>query len=466
MAAAMALPCRVVLVEPRDARNVGMVARACANFGVADLVVVHVEKFSAALGRAGRSEAKARELGVDGADGAAAPAECRLNISAWKGCERLATDEGTDVLKAARLCCSLDTALGGARRAIAFSGRQGDNFRRPTVTLRALAQEVNAALREVVGGVGTSPVTALVFGSEDTGLPIEALLRCDGICQLRTSGLMSLNLSHAVAVTLARLLDDADDDAASAVQPCQPPVAEVAAATAPVDRDMATDTTEAAVMPTEPELAGADAPRAEPADAPGLGAAAWAELAGADAPRTEPADALEAPGLWTAAWAELCRERLEALGYPAQRELWSGRGRRSNKLTFRLFKIVAGCARTLQRARPTSEESDWWMKLVRTLTSPPSLAATGTEPDRRLTADRQVALPAEVIDGVDHKTKRDGQVALPAEVIDGIAHKTKRDGQVALPAEAPVGEGTQCGAGDVSGSPTKRGRLDDASATS
>lgn len=36
-----------------------------------------------------------------------------LDLSAWKGCERLATDEGAEVLKAAKLYGSLKAALTG-----------------------------------------------------------------------------------------------------------------------------------------------------------------------------------------------------------------------------------------------------------------------------------------------------------------------------------------------------------------
>ncbi|CAK0906056.1 unnamed protein product, partial [Prorocentrum cordatum] len=133
---------RVVLVEPRDARNVGMSARACANFGATDFFVVHEAKFQAALGRAGRSEEKARQLGVQvGAGEEDAAAGCSLDLSAWKGVERLATAEGAEVLRRARLFGGLRAALAGAGRSVAFSGRTGDNFRRSSIELRDLAMQ-------------------------------------------------------------------------------------------------------------------------------------------------------------------------------------------------------------------------------------------------------------------------------------------------------------------------------------
>eukprot|EP00971_Amphidinium_carterae_P318657 6333920-Amphidinium_carterae.1 len=77
--------------------------------------------------------------------------------------------------------------------------------------------------------------------------------------------------------------------------------------------------------------------------------------------------ASRAPALWTASWAELCRSKLEALGYPAQREVWGGKGRRRCKFAFRLFRIVADCVRSLQRAQLSRDEATAWQKLVELL---------------------------------------------------------------------------------------------------
>eukprot|EP00439_Symbiodinium_sp_Y106_P001036 s1629_g1.t1 len=204
------LPCRVVLVEPRDARNVGMVARACANFSVRELVVVHAAKLEAAVSRARRSAEKARQLGIDADQITEAPSSsvhCALDLSAWKGCERLATTEGEEVLQSAKLYGDLKAALSGAGLSIAFSGRQGRNFREPTLTLRKLAQKLASISTAEVGqvaasdnsGEGLSRQVALVFGSEDVGLSTESVLLCTDVCRLQTGTCPSLNLSHAVA---------------------------------------------------------------------------------------------------------------------------------------------------------------------------------------------------------------------------------------------------------------------------
>eukprot|EP00927_Polykrikos_kofoidii_P034248 TRINITY_DN29082_c0_g1_i1.p1 TRINITY_DN29082_c0_g1~~TRINITY_DN29082_c0_g1_i1.p1 ORF type:complete len:413 (+),score=71.42 TRINITY_DN29082_c0_g1_i1:76-1314(+) len=387
----MSLPCRVVLFEPRDARNVGMVARACANFGVTDLVVVHAEKLAAASARADRSEMKAHQLGFEkkavlvpssiqngDADISAtlpfpslvevvATAEplarktlevrsCRFDVSAWKGCDRLATGDGMVVLQNSRLCCSLAAAVSGARRAVAFSGRDGDNFRRPTVALRELAAEVAGQGNAIVGASvqeggnccrPSSQPTALVFGSEDVGLPTDALLQCDGVCQLQTAGCMSLNLSHAVAVTLARLLEERLSPTASLRSHA---------------RSRSRSPKGCRIECADTEISGSSAAATVVNSVP------------------TPHERGEAPGLWTARWAEHCRSNLEVLGYPTSPEQWSSKGRKKCKFAYRLFKIVANCTRTLQRAQPTVEEAESWTKLVGALSSRPSSERSVNDP--------------------------------------------------------------------------------------
>jgi len=203
--------CRVILVEPRDARNVGMVARACANFGVSDLIVVHSSKLQAAIGRAGRSSEKAQQLGLaNSLEDSSTVEHCALDLSAWKGCERLATEEGAEVLQSAKLYGSLKAALTGTGQSVAFSGRQGRNFRQPTADLKVFARKL-AEKHQVHGQGAADAKTALVFGSEDVGLSTEAVLMCTDVCRLRTSDCPSLNLSHAVAVVLSRVFEDVLD---------------------------------------------------------------------------------------------------------------------------------------------------------------------------------------------------------------------------------------------------------------
>lgn len=300
--------CRVILVEPRDARNVGMVARACANFGVSDLIVVHTSKLQAAVGRAGRSSEKARQLGLTELEDSSSVEHCALDLSAWKGCERLATEEGAEVLQSAKLYGSLKAALTGTGQSVAFSGRQGRNFRQPTAGLKSFARQM-AEKHQVDAQGAAEAKTALVFGSEDVGLSTEAVLMCTDVCRLQTGDCPSLNLSHAVVVVLSRIFEDVlekvFDGRGGSVDPMASPSRDKAAVAS----------------------------------------------------------------AWTADWSELCRQRLEVQGYPTQAELWHGRGRRKCLFTYKLFRVVADCVRCLQRVNPTESEVLSWSKLVQALSS-------------------------------------------------------------------------------------------------
>lgn len=379
------MPCRVILVEPRDGRNIGMVARACANFGIVDLRVVHTEKFQAALDRAGRSEKKARQLGIDDVAAAegARPSSCALDLSAWKGCERLATEEGTAVLRNARLHEHLQDALRGANRTIAFSGREGRNFRQASVELRELAVRVSAGKEVDAAQLGAGgPCTALVFGSEDVGLSTENVLMCDDVCMIRTSHCSSLNLSVAVAVVLARIheevapppLPERIGGELCVPMPPSPSVQMIAAAT-PGDAGAGVAGRD---LPEEVSVEGAPdaAPAAvEACDDVEVEACYDADVSAAvsnSSSGVAAAGVALAPAAWTATWAELCRSKLETLGYPTQSELWHGRGRRKCKFTYRLFRIVADCSRTLGRSRLTQDESVAWGRLVEVLATPSS----------------------------------------------------------------------------------------------
>lgn len=340
------MPCRVVLVEPRDARNVGMAARACANFGVSDFFVVHSDKFKASIIRAEKSAAKATQLGLSvGVDGVLEKASsCSLDLPAWKGCERLATNEGAELLRSARLCGELQAALSGTQRSVAFSGRDGRNFRHPSVSLPALAGRIARGSVHANGSaIPHGGAIALVFGSEDVGLSTESVLLCDDVCRLRTGVCPSLNLSHCVAVVLARIFEDISECSGG-----NDGQAAAANSQSPVERQRFSG-------PVCP-IGGA------PTDADGKN---FDSSCAAEAPTAESTVA----SAWAGHFAELCRQRLEARGYPVQPDLWHGRGRRRCKFTYRLFRLVADCGRTLQRAHLTEDESNAWQRLVEALSN-------------------------------------------------------------------------------------------------
>jgi tRNA/rRNA methyltransferase len=144
----------VVLVRPENASNVGAVARAMRNTGMAELRLVQPGDW--------------RTL------------ECWR--SAWGAHE---------VLEQARVFEALAPALAGASLVVALSGRR-DLDPRP-VDVRLAAEEI--------GALGAGAEACLVFGPESSGLTLAEIAQC-GLRALIPAhpDQPSLNLSHAVMV--------------------------------------------------------------------------------------------------------------------------------------------------------------------------------------------------------------------------------------------------------------------------
>jgi tRNA/rRNA methyltransferase len=146
---------RIVLVRPRDPNNIGAAARAMANFGLDDLVVV--------------------------APWAPVWREARAAIGAG------------DVLAHAREAASVDDAIADC----AFAGATTAGTRRAldrVVAADAFAREARAT--EAAGAR-----VALVFGNEKHGLARADIDRCHVTVRIATRPAQpSMNLAHAVAV--------------------------------------------------------------------------------------------------------------------------------------------------------------------------------------------------------------------------------------------------------------------------
>lgn len=152
---------RVILVAPCGDANVGAAARALAAFGAEDLVLVNPRR---PPGRVARN---------------------------W-ACQ------GRGVLERCRMVENLEAALEGTNLAAALT-RRGGKRRHRLVSAAEFAEEVLP--RYLPGRV------ALVFGTEESGLSNQEMLLCHrrvGIPTHPRSG--SLNLAHAVTVTLYELL--------------------------------------------------------------------------------------------------------------------------------------------------------------------------------------------------------------------------------------------------------------------
>jgi tRNA/rRNA methyltransferase len=157
----------LVLVEPAGARNVGSVARLCANFGIDELRLV--------APRCDPLGPEARQMAV----------------------------HGVSHLERAVIVPDLAAALADCRRVVAASGRlEGPPL--PLLEPREALAWLWAP--ETTGPSSEGEAGALVFGREDRGLSNDELLRAGCLLRIPAAATYpSLNLSHAVAVALHQL---------------------------------------------------------------------------------------------------------------------------------------------------------------------------------------------------------------------------------------------------------------------
>ncbi|HYT94935.1 MAG TPA: RNA methyltransferase [Gemmataceae bacterium] len=155
--------CRVVLVRPRIAANVGAVARVMRNFGLSELVLVEPE------------------AALDDPRG------------------RLLATHAEDILDRARAVPDLGAAVADCHLLAGTSARMGGLFRRQsTGTPEAISPQLLPAL--AAGRV------ALVFGPESSGLSNEEVARCHYLIHIPTDERHpALNLAQAVAICLYEL---------------------------------------------------------------------------------------------------------------------------------------------------------------------------------------------------------------------------------------------------------------------
>lgn len=147
---------QIVLLRPRWASNLGSVARAMKNFGLAQLTIVD------------------------------------SRIGSWADAWRMAV-QARDVLETARQGVTLDEALAGATWVVGTTNE-------PPPGTRVLTP------REVAHEVGRHQRAALLFGGEIDGLAPAELLRCHAVAVIPTApSQSSLNLAQAVCVFAAEL---------------------------------------------------------------------------------------------------------------------------------------------------------------------------------------------------------------------------------------------------------------------
>ena len=151
---------RIVLVGTTHPGNIGAVARAMKNMGLADLALVNPRSFP-------HEDATARAAGAE------------------------------DVLQAARVFASLDEAIGDCTWVAGASAR-ARTIGWPSMAPRECASRL---VQE-----GTHGIAAVVFGPEKSGLTNDDLDRCNTLLTIPTEpGFSSLNLAMAVQVLVYEL---------------------------------------------------------------------------------------------------------------------------------------------------------------------------------------------------------------------------------------------------------------------
>ncbi len=155
--------CRVVLVRPRIAANIGAVARVMRNFGATQLALV-------------------------------AP---QADVQDPRG--RLLATHAEDLLDNAAIVGELGEALADCVLVAGTSARTGGLFRRQSV---GPPEQIMPRLVETM----SSQPVALVFGPEPSGLTDADVTRCHFLIHLPTDPQYpALNLAQAVAITLYEL---------------------------------------------------------------------------------------------------------------------------------------------------------------------------------------------------------------------------------------------------------------------
>jgi tRNA/rRNA methyltransferase len=155
--------CRVVLVRPEVAANVGATARVMRNMGLTDLVLV--------APIADTTDRSARQLST----------------------------HGEDILDRCRIVPDLSEAVADCVFVAATSARLGGLFRRQSLGTPA------QVLPHLVDLLPVCPA-ALVFGPEPSGLTNAEVSRCHFLIHIPTDpGYPALNLAQAVAICLYEL---------------------------------------------------------------------------------------------------------------------------------------------------------------------------------------------------------------------------------------------------------------------
>lgn len=159
---------RIILVRPRNPDNIGAAARAMANFGLKELVLVN------AFGN-----------------------DWKEAVRVWKTEASVSAIGAMDVVDSARLCSSIPEAAGGCDLLLGTSSLHFINPERDVLLLKDAA---------AYAGDRGARKAALLFGGEKTGLTRDDLSFCSAVVNIPTLPAQpSMNLGQAVAVACYEL---------------------------------------------------------------------------------------------------------------------------------------------------------------------------------------------------------------------------------------------------------------------
>ncbi len=153
---------RILLVEPEGEENIGMIARAMANFGVKELVLVNP------------------------------------NCNHQSGKAKSRAMHAQEILKKAKIAKNIEEGLNGASLSIGTTGQRpkGDSLRKVVVPVEEIMGQMSQ----------TGSCLAIVFGRESTGLSNKELEKCDAIASIPSSpDYPVLNLANSASIILYEL---------------------------------------------------------------------------------------------------------------------------------------------------------------------------------------------------------------------------------------------------------------------
>lgn len=147
----------VILVNPLYPENIGATARACANFGVSNLILVNPKDLT------------------------------KLPM------EAMATKEGKNVLENMKIYPDLPTAIADFNIVIGTTARLGK---------RRLVHYTPKEIAPTICEYSLNNRIAILFGNERLGLSNEDLFHCNMVLTIPTTERASLNVSQAVVIIL------------------------------------------------------------------------------------------------------------------------------------------------------------------------------------------------------------------------------------------------------------------------